>query len=271
VRFAVRRPGIPEASPRSHGVPRRDIPSCIHVSVADETAGRTREVRLVLARLPVHVPARRAPLTCVRGLDPFHPAGRLVLQPTHEQTPSGLQDLAVKPRLLADISARGLGGPLGRPGHAANLQVFDADHIEPAGQICTGLLRPILASVGLAGTQSANRMLHTMATVRIPLGTGELALQPPQPHSLPRSQAGRVQQFTRRQRCADHNTAVYADNLAGAQRGDRTGYGGEGDMPSPGTIQCHPVGLHPRRHCAGPTEPHPPGLRYPHLADFAAQ
>jgi hypothetical protein len=38
VRFAVRRPSIPEASPRSHGVPRRNVPGRIHVSVVDEAA-----------------------------------------------------------------------------------------------------------------------------------------------------------------------------------------------------------------------------------------
>jgi hypothetical protein len=69
LRFAVHRPGNPVASPRSHGEPRRDVPSCVHVSVAGETAGRTYEARLALARLRIHVPARRAALTAERGTD----------------------------------------------------------------------------------------------------------------------------------------------------------------------------------------------------------
>jgi hypothetical protein len=59
LRFAVRRPGIPEASPRSNGVPRRDVPGRVHISVAGKTAGRAHEARLTLARLRVYVPARR--------------------------------------------------------------------------------------------------------------------------------------------------------------------------------------------------------------------
>jgi hypothetical protein len=142
---------------------------------------------------------------------------------------------------------------------------------QPACQICAGLLHPILPPVGLAGAQSADRVLHAAAAVRTPLGAGEPALQPPQPRPLPRSQARRVQQFTRRQRRADHNATVDADYLAGTRCRDRIGYGSERDMPSPCAIQRHPVGLHPWRHCAGPAEPNPPGLRYPHLADFTAQ
>ena len=39
VRFAVHGPGNPVASPRSHGVPRRDVDGRVHVRVAGETAG----------------------------------------------------------------------------------------------------------------------------------------------------------------------------------------------------------------------------------------
>lgn len=64
MRSAVYRPGIPAASPRVAGegevggVPRRDIPGRIHISITDETAGRAAEVRLALARSLV---AARAP------------------------------------------------------------------------------------------------------------------------------------------------------------------------------------------------------------------
>ena len=81
MRFAVHRPGCPVASPRSHGVPRRDVDGRVHISVAGKTAGRAYEARLALARVRIHVPARRAPLARERGSDLLHPAGRLVLQP----------------------------------------------------------------------------------------------------------------------------------------------------------------------------------------------
>ena len=45
MRFTVHRPGIPEASPRSHGVPRRDVPGRVHIRVASAT----RDVLYVMA------------------------------------------------------------------------------------------------------------------------------------------------------------------------------------------------------------------------------
>ena len=65
MRFAVRRPGIPEASPRGHGVPRGDVPSRVHVSIAFKTAGSAHEPGLALARRPVHMRASRAALVGV--------------------------------------------------------------------------------------------------------------------------------------------------------------------------------------------------------------
>src|SRR6266571_7886188 len=62
LRFAVHRPGNPVASPRSHGVPRRDVPRRVHVRVAGVTAGSAPEDGLALTRVLVHLPARRAPL-----------------------------------------------------------------------------------------------------------------------------------------------------------------------------------------------------------------
>jgi len=48
VRFAVRWPGSPVASPRSHGVPRRDVPGRVHIRVAGKSAGHAREEGLAL-------------------------------------------------------------------------------------------------------------------------------------------------------------------------------------------------------------------------------
>jgi hypothetical protein len=106
LRFAVRWPGSPEASPRSHGVPRRDVPGRVHVSVTGVSAGRACELRLALARFRIHVPARRAPLTRERGVDPLHPTGSLLLQAPRQQAPSRPQDPPVQSGLLADVPAR---------------------------------------------------------------------------------------------------------------------------------------------------------------------
>src|SRR5271165_3185265 len=99
MRFAVHGPGCPGASPRSHGVPRRDVDGRVHIRVAGETAGSAPEDGLTLTRVPVHLPARRAPLARERGSDLLHPAGSFLLQPTYQQAPPGPQDLAVEPGL----------------------------------------------------------------------------------------------------------------------------------------------------------------------------
>ncbi len=269
LRFAVRRPGIPEASPRSHGVPRRDVPGRVHVSVADETAGSAPEDGLALTRLPVHVPACRAPLAGQRRSDLLYPALSLILQAAHQHPPARGQDAPVQPSLGSDVPARVPGRSPGRAGHVLDLQVLDPDHVEPARQVRACLFRPVLAPVGLAGVQPGNRVLHPSAALRARLSASELALQPPQTLALPRGQARHVQQLTGRQGSRHRHAPVNADHLAAARRRDRIGNGGEGDMPAPGPVHCHPVRLHARRNGAGPAESHPPDLRHPHLADVA--
>ena len=69
MRFAVHWPAQRQALPRGHGMPCRDVPGRIHVRVKRETAGGTPEDGLALARLRVHVPARRAALARIRGID----------------------------------------------------------------------------------------------------------------------------------------------------------------------------------------------------------
>ena len=80
MRFAVHGPAGAVASPRFHGVPRRDVACCVHVSVASVTAGGAPERRLALAAAAVHVPARAAALRGVRGWYLLHPPGGLVLK-----------------------------------------------------------------------------------------------------------------------------------------------------------------------------------------------
>ncbi len=94
MRFAVHGPGCPVASPRmkgageAGGVPRRDADGRVDVRVAGETAGSAPEHGLALTRVPVHLPARRAPLARERGTDLLHPARGLVPQPAHQQAPN---------------------------------------------------------------------------------------------------------------------------------------------------------------------------------------
>ena len=188
-------PGNPVASRRSHGVP----PPAI-VMAAYRRPRCTRRKRqasapergLALTRVPVHLPARRAPLARVMRLDLLHPAGRLVRQPTHQQPPARTQDAPVQPGLGPDVPGRVSRVPLddrlcyrssgprhGSPGTAGR------DPWRPS--------RPsLLAPVGLAGPQPGDRVPDPAAAVRAPRRAGEPALQAPQPDPLPRGQAGAV-------------------------------------------------------------------------------
>ena len=60
MRFAVHRPGCPVASPRSHGVPRRDIPGRIYVRVLGEPRVLPAGCRELSALLQVGRRARSA-------------------------------------------------------------------------------------------------------------------------------------------------------------------------------------------------------------------
>ncbi len=101
----------------------------------------------------------------------------------------------VQPGLGADVAARFRHGAFRGPGHARDLKGFDPDQVEPARDGRAGLFGPVLAPVGLPGTQPGQGQPHAAAASRAPLGAGELAFQPPQPGPLPPGQAGNKQQF----------------------------------------------------------------------------
>jgi hypothetical protein len=84
-------------------------------------------------------------------------------------------------------------------------------------------------------------------------------------------QTGNAHQFAGRERCAVVYPAVDAYDLIVAWRWDGIGNRGEGYMPAPSSITCHPVGLHLLRHLPGPAEPYPACLRDADLADVAGQ
>ena len=271
MRFAVHRPGIPVASPRSHDVPRRDVPSCVHVSIVGITAGGAPEDGLALTRVPVHLPARRALLARERGVYLLHSAGSFLLQATNKQAPSRPHDGSIKSGLLADVAARVLPCACSRLGHVPDLEVLYPDQVKPAGNVRTGLFGPVLAPICVAGAQSGDRMLHTCTALRLAPCTGQLPLQPPQPPSLQGSKPGHVQQLSSRQRRRHRYTSVDAHRLAVSGSWDRIWNERKADMPPPSVIHSYPVRLHARRYVAGPPEPHPPCLRNADLANMAGQ
>jgi hypothetical protein len=269
LRFAVHWPGTPEASPRSHGVPRRDVLGSIHVGVAGVAAGSAPEDGLALARVPIHLPTRRAPLARECWFDAFYPAWCLLLQAAHQQSPSRPQDAPVQPGFLANILAWALRGTLPGPGHGLDPQVFHPDHVEPLGDIRRCLLGPILAPVCISGAEASDGMLDPCAALRSPRGTGELALQALQAPTLLRCQVTDAQQLSCRQGSGHGHAPVDAHHPAVTRCRNGFGNGCEGHVPPPGAVHGHTVRFHPRRHLPRPAEPHPPNLRHPHLAHMA--
>jgi hypothetical protein len=224
-------------------------------------------VRLVLARVRIHMSARRAPLARVGGSDLFNPSGSFLLQPTNQQPPARPQDLAIESSFLANFSARILRGAPSGSGHVTDFQVLDSDYVEPACQVRAGFLGPVLPPVRLAGAQPGDGTLHLCPAFRSPCGACQPSLQAPHSFALPRRQAWRVQQFPSRQGCGYRDAAVDTHYLAVSGCRDRVRYGREGDMPAAGPVQRHSVRFHVRRYRTRPAKSHPPDLRYPDLTD----
>ena len=271
MRFTVHRPGNPVASPRSHGVPRRDVDGRIHISVAGVSAGGAPEDGLALARLRIHLPARRAPLARERGINLLHPAGRLLLQAAHEQAPPRPKNLPVQACLLADVPARVTQCSPRSPGHLADLEVLDPYQVETPSDVRSCLLGPILAPVGVAGAQPCEGQAYSSAAVRAAPRPGQRVLQLPHALAFSRGKTGDTQQVPGGQRCGHRHAPVNSNDLTGTRCRDRHGNRREGNMPSAGPIQRHPIGLHVRRHVPRPAKPYPSCLRHPDFAGFPTE
>jgi hypothetical protein len=226
---------------------------------------------LALARLPVHLPARRAALACVMRLNFLHSAWSFLLESAYQQAPPRPEDFTIEPGLLAHIPAGIALYAFCGAGHILDHEGFDPDQVIPAGNVCAGFFGPILAPVRLANAQPGGSKLHPSAAFRALPGTGEFALQATQSLPLPSGQASYSQQLTCRQRSRYRYTTVDSDNFSVARRSDGIWDGREGDMPAPGPVHGHPVGPRTWRHGAGPAEPCPPHLRDPDFARFPVE
>jgi hypothetical protein len=260
LRFAVHWPGIPVASPRVHGAPRRDVSGRVHVSIADIGARRAGEARLALARPRVYMSARRAALARVRGWYSLHPAGRLALQPAHQQSPARGEDAPVQASLSRDVpTRRPCGSPRGS-GHIPDAEVLYADYIKVAGQAGGQLLGPVLAQISLADPQACDRPLNFRPSARPSPGLAELALEAGQSPPLVEGQPRNSQCFPSRQSRADRHAPVDPDDRSSPGTLYRIRDFRERNMPSPGPVAGHAERLHTSRDLTGPTESDPPRL-----------
>ncbi len=271
MRFAVHRPGYPEASPRSHGMPCRDVPGCVYVSVAGELAGYAGEERLALAVLRTHRPTRRASLRGVGRTYSFYSPGRLVPEAPPEHSPAAGKYLAVESRLRRDIVPRLANSALGGSHHVANLQVLEANDIEAARDSRRRLLAPGFPRISLPGVHTRDGRLHPSTAVRTSLGARQPSLQSREPLLPLGAEAGSGQQLASRKGRRHNDASVDANDRAVAWSTDRSRNRCECDMPTVRSIKGDAVGLRVTRDGLRPTEPNPSGLRHPDLAHAAGQ
>jgi hypothetical protein len=271
LRFAVHGPGNPVASPRSHGVPRRDVPGRIHIGITCKPTVSADEDRLALARLRIHMPAGRATLARISGSNAFNPPGSLVIQSLNKHAPGRAEDAPVQARFSLHVLTRRLHSPFSRSSHVFDLEILGSDYVELPRQASTGLLCPIFASIGLTGLQFRDRLLYPGPAIGPSPRSGEFALQPDQMPSLVRGKAGHVKQFSGGQSSRHQHPPVDADDLTIAWRWYRDRHRHERDVPASCPIAGHSMRLHSIWHITGPPEPHPARLRDAHKADVSVQ
>jgi hypothetical protein len=86
-------------------VSRRDILCRVNVGIAGVSTDGASENGLALARLSVHLPARRAALARERGCDLFYSTWSFLLEAADHQAPPRSQDAPVEPGFLPYIPA----------------------------------------------------------------------------------------------------------------------------------------------------------------------
>jgi hypothetical protein len=268
--FAVHTPAQRPASPRSRGMPCRDVQGRIQISVTGVAAGVAPEDGLALARLPIHMPARAAALRSEHWIDLLDPPRSFVLQAPYQQSPPGSEDFPVQSGLLPYIPAGLRHTPSGGPGHVLDAQIFDPDDGEPTRQVCGELLCPVLPYINLASPQPGDRELDTPASQGPWLSAGKPTLQ--QLQSVPScwAQPWHTQHLACGQSSGDGHAAVNSDDLAGSRFEDRLWDCGKGDVPAVGPVAGNPIRLRVRDRTR-PTEPDPARLWDPNCTSVAAK
>src|SRR5674476_325806 len=265
LRFTLHRPSQNSAvSTCCHGMSCRDVSGRVHVGVRPVPAGHAYEGRLALATVRSDVLAGVTGLRRVRSFYFLDPTGRFLLQAAREQTPTGFEDAPVEAGLRSDVPARILHGSGSGAGHVFDVEVLEADHVEPAGEVGAGLLDPVFAPVAVFGFQPCDQGLHLPAAVRPAGGAGESALQPQAPLSFLQAQPARAGHLTGGQRHRERDATVHADDAAADPWcGYRFGDHSERDMPTARPRACDAIRL-PICKSVAAFELYPADLRHQH-------
>lgn len=271
LKFTVHRPGTPDASPCSHGMPCRDVLGRIHVSVTGVSAGYTAELRLALSRFRGNVPARAATLGRIHGVDLLDPADGLVLQPPNQKSPARGKYFAIKARLGMHLPAWRFDGALGRANHIGDAQILDADHVESASQISGDFLTPVFAGVSVACPESGNIQFDASSTLRSALGSRHLPFEQKEAAAARRTQSGNAEELTCGQSSGNSNPPIYTHHRGCSRPRHAFGLQGERDVPTARTVKCYSIGLHTSRYRPGQKKTHPANFGYPHVPGPSVQ
>ena len=213
LRFAVHRPGSPDASPRSHGMSCRDVLGRVQVRVAGKTARPAAEDGLALARPPVNRSARAAALRRECWVYSFDATGSLILKPALEEPPARGKNPPIQAGLPGSSSSRLPKGALDRTSHVADVQILDTDQVKPPGEVSAELLAPVSADVDLTSLELRDSKPDLGAASRSTLASRKLALEQLKPSLAARTQSRNSQQFTGGKRCARGGTGLDHPNL----------------------------------------------------------
>jgi hypothetical protein len=226
---------------------------------------------LALARPSVDLPARRASLARERWINLLDPARGLLFKPLDEQAPAGLLDAPIQSCLCRDVPSRLLGRAPSGAGHALDVQILDADNVEPPREACGDLLAPVFPSTSLPSLHAGDLPLHFSAAGGAAPRPRELALQTAQPGGLAATEARAEQKLSGGQGHRHRDASVDADDVANTGATNRLRNSSECNVPPTGPVQRHPVGSRHTRYSAGPSKAHPPDLRDPHLTPVPVQ
>ncbi len=270
MRFAVHGPTQLSASPRSHGMPCRDVLCRIDVSIVGVAAGRAMKDRLALAVLTSGVPAAVTDLRRECGFDFFDATGSFVFQTSGEHSPAVGAYSTVQLRFSPYTSSRALERSACGTCHVPDLQSLDSDDVEAPRERSCRLLDPVIGSVGLTGECAGNPQFEPLPSIRARLSSRQPSLQSPQATVLGRPWLRCAQEISGGEGRGHGHSAVDADDPSVAWRRDGAGYGGECDVPALRSIAIDPVRVCRRRKSA-PAELDPTDLGDTHSPGVPAQ
>jgi hypothetical protein len=272
LRFTVHGPASAEVSPCCHRPSGGDVACGVDVGVARaRTADDALENRLALAVFRRDMPAVGASLRRVRCRNQFEPPQRFVVQPSHQQSPPLAADLTVEAALLRHVGPRAFTSTARRPGHRTHIQILDTDGVKAARHLGGGLFHPVTAAICFTGAQSRNGQLGSYAPLRCASRPSQALLQSAQPLGFTNPKTRNTQQLPARQGNRDRHAAIHTHDTAITGSWDRFWDGSKSDVPAARPVQSDSVRLHRVGDGAGPAEPHPADLGYPHLPIAAVE